>query len=611
MTSENKYIDLPLQNLTSPEFCVGFPYLKLTSNDFDLSKSELVLHDYSSKLEIISKKENLVIGENSFFQIQPKFSNGQPIRGLLGFHLALKIFEAKSNIDDNFYFDIKSNWDKSTIKAALSKRDNFASWVKIYTEDEEGDYFSENYLNTAITLLRGERLNPNATHVSKNYLTMHLYNYFNTSNQRTILELVLKDYKEANQSILSKYQALSDSAVYIFLTAFCREFDFSFTPFWDLVSQEDIFYDFNAKSDKLLFSHVAFQYIENLRINTGEYISAKLNKNQCDIDNFEFFNKQFNIYTSEDLKYEDDFTEYMLDSSRFNSQPYEDNSFVNEDSITRIEDDYYNQYATSVAQEVTLPPITFSINHTVFKPVNIVNIVTPKLSSEECWNYLNKEWGHLIRCFNEDFIQLKEQNKINQVSTILVNLKSDILSHTNDIENGYSQIQYMDSISFHTYNSVWSSFFEKTIRKKLIDYIVENSELPPPTEDELIKQKLRTELENNQYEATRPNKFKASLNSLFEAIEKIMVDAFMMLVNTSGDGEKSYITNHDVKLMSAWYFKSFIQPLMATEKRIDKLIEIAQSEVNAVLHSSQRAMSVVYEANMLTSKKYDPNEILS
>ena len=610
MTSEN-YLDIPVQSITSPEFCVGFPYLKLTSNDFELSKSEQVYFDYCEKLENIAKKENLIVGENSFFQIQPRFSNGQPIRGLLGFHLALKIIETNTNIDDNFYFDIKSNWDRATIKAALSKRDYFASWVKLFSEDEDNDYFSENYLTTSITLFRGERLNSNAFHLSPNYFTMHLYNHFNTNNQRVILECVLKEFKNANQEVLNKYNELSGSALYLFLICFCREFNFSFTPFWDLVSQENLFYDFNDNTDKILFSQISFQFIENLRVRTGEYNSNILNQTQSDIENLETFNSKYNIYSNEALTLEDEYTEYLHDSALHSSLQIEDVSFVAEESITRIEDDYYDQYTATINQEIVLPPITFSINKTAFIPINIVNIVEPKLTQDECWNYINKEWGHLIRSFKEDFIQLKEQKKINQVSTILVNLKSEILSHTDTIDNGYSQIQYIDSISFHTYNSIWSSFFEKTIRTKLIDYIVENSELPPLSEEELIKKKLRTELENNQFEAIRPNKFKASLNSLFEAIEKIMVDAFILLANTNKDGDKSYITNHDVKLMSTWYFKSFIQPIMVKEKRIDKLIEIAQAEVNTVLHSSQRAMSVVYEANLLTSKKYDPHEILA
>lgn len=612
MSSDNKFNDIPFQNITSPEFCVGYPYLKLTDTDYELAKASDVYTDFCNKLEKIIDKGNLVIGDESFFQIQPKFSNGQPIRGLLGFHLALKIFEShNNNALESFYFDTRSNWNKFEIKPRLGNKDKFASWIKAYIDDEDNDFFNENFLLTSITLLRGDRLNTNAAHVSKSFLSMHLYNHFGISNQKTILEMVLADFHEKNKSILERYSALVSSAKYLFLVIFCREFSFQFTPFWDLVSQQNLFFDFEANEDKILFTQIACQYIEQLRVITSEYNSKILNLNQCDIQNFDSFNSKFNIYTDEDLKYEDEFAEYYLETAQLESPDITGRTFVSEESFRRIEDDYYEQFTSATPQEIALPPINITINQTTAKPANIINIVSPQMSNEECWNYLNKEWGHLIRSFREDIVQLKEQNKINQVSTILVNFKNEILSHTSAIENGHSQILYMNSISFHTYNSVWSSFFEKTIRKKLIDYIVENSELPPLTEDELIKQKLRTELENNQFEAARPNKFKISLNALFEAIEKVMVDAFLMLVKKQGEGNKEFITNHDVKLMSSWYFKSYIKPLMKNEKRIDKLIDLAQAEINTVLHSPQHAMSVVYEANLLTSKKYDPNEILN
>ena len=289
-----------MDNILSEDSCAGFPYLSLKKCDYSLKNTDSAYKDYVQLIKKYGYEDKWENGKVSFFDIHPVFSNASTISGIMGLHLSLTLFDKNiAGTSQTLYFDTASNWLKFT-KISDKRIFALASWMRFDQEalygDEADEFVSEDdnqfiYTKNSIFLIKGNEL-ANIHQKPPTVFDTKLLAYYQENphllkkaiDHRSVLENEVNLYAEFISASLSNQSRLRDSALYLFMVIFCREFGINHEIFNSLNLEYGYKFDFSEDTDILQYTELALAYLDDLRIKIGEYSEIDITFTQIDVD---------------------------------------------------------------------------------------------------------------------------------------------------------------------------------------------------------------------------------------------------------------------------------------------------------------------------------------
>lgn len=276
-----KHIELA-DNILGELSCTGFPYLELDEKDLSFSDTKLSYYDFYALLKNHAYSNDWELDNLSFFNVKPVFSNGKHIPSLMGFHLALILFNSNvASSSSSLYFDTKSNWNKFT-KITDRKIYKVASWVRVDHDIDAHENNADNflYVKTSINLIKNNQLIsvdsiPDDTHKI-------IKKHFNKSESEIITDqlALFLDFIEPQ---LERKTNLTNSIKYLFILIFCWVYSFDKNTFRDCIGQDSLKFDFEDNDDIFLFSTLIFAFIDAKNVEIGLYKADEFTRKQVQI----------------------------------------------------------------------------------------------------------------------------------------------------------------------------------------------------------------------------------------------------------------------------------------------------------------------------------------
>lgn len=281
--------------LLASDSCAGFPYLSLTSADYSLLAAKDTYEDLANLIKSYSRENKWENPKTCFFDVHPVFADGRAIPGLMGLHLALMLYDQGiAGTAQTLYFDIASKWAKAAL-ITEPKVFAVASWINFNRQDiQDYEYQDEDdeenaagedqdiFIKASINLIKGSEL-LSAHAQAQTDFNSKLFEYHKTQNERKILINELEKYREFIAYDIQKTPSLERSALYLFGMIFCREFGLSYSIFISVINELNLKFDFGLSQDIITYCLRALHYIQELRVDIGEYSQQLLDYKQTDI----------------------------------------------------------------------------------------------------------------------------------------------------------------------------------------------------------------------------------------------------------------------------------------------------------------------------------------
>lgn len=274
------------------EQCTGLPYLPLMSGDYVVSLTQTTYQDLTSLLRQCSASAKWQSNHVDFFNIQPIFVNGKPIRGVLGLHLALIILSKNLAIDSTpLYFDINSVIKSKQLRLLDSRPYFVASWLAINRSSLFGEEIDtgDGYIKTAIQLFQTIELESvNLKAPTLESYSQKLKEHHSDLSEQQILDHSVQLFLEYFQDDLRRKPHLTKTSIYIYVLTFCREFALNRESFFTTLLAHDISgIDVQDDLEIINIINVCFEFMEYVHLEIGEITQDQINHEQRHIGLFD------------------------------------------------------------------------------------------------------------------------------------------------------------------------------------------------------------------------------------------------------------------------------------------------------------------------------------
>lgn len=571
-----------IDNLLSEDSCTGFPYLSLKKCDYSLKNTDAAYHDYISLIKKFGYENNWDNGKITLFDVHPVFSNAKVIPGIMGLHLSLILLDKLiAGTTQTLYFDTVSNWLKFT-KLSDKRVFALASWMRfdsdiISTDEEETNDSTDNngfiFTKTSILLIKGNEL-ANIHQNPPTDFNQKLFTYYKENpsllkkdcDARSILEKELSNYCDFIESSLHNHSRLKDSALYLFMVIFCREFGLKHEIFNSLILEYGYKFDFYEDKDILQYTDLAFAYIDDLRIRIGEYSEIDLTFTQVDTD----------------------FSQTLSSEIPLNNSQIDEKHLENIESITQL--------------------IEYRKNFSV-GGVRRFYEMKPALTLNDISNAVYEEWRNLVFCFLFKNLSQEYYNKLRSImdSHVRKEIERNKLSEYQNFDYQQAAIK---KTAFQILQSTLYDHFKINNDEcsEIAKNIFQRLKMPKLTVDQEREKNILNSKAQLEYVKSVHNDLLLKLNLLLQqSIGKIAHPSFLHELGES-------ISRIDHETLKAkiiyWYVTNYVEKYLEMSDDYLDIYAMIELDANNFATNDSINKSLLKEVRSFVRTRHDPSTIL-
>lgn len=571
---------LDINNLLSEDSCNGFPYLELKKTDYSLKNTESAYKDYINLIKKFGYANKWDNGKISFFNIHPVFSDAKLIPSLLGLHLSLVLFDKEiAGTSQTLYFDTATNWLKFT---KISDRRIYAlsTWMRFNSsdlnniEDIEDDSHGFIYTKSSIFLIKGNELESIHKKPPTDFHSK-LFSYYQKNptlltkplDHRSILESENTNFSEFIADSMSAQATLKDSANYLFMVLFCREFNFSAEVFNSLILEYSYKFDFSEDKDIIQYTDLALSYINDLLIRIGQYSEIDITYKQNEV-----------YYSSDNESLDEKKPEHLL----------EDKEDEAPTAIGKLEEFKKNFSITGITRFYEM---------------------SPALNDEDAAKQVYEEWRKLIFCFLYSDLNQEYYNKLRSTmdSYVVKEIETRKLSQFQNLDYqvkgiykaSFNILQYTLFEHFRQINDECSNH-AKNIFQKL--------KRPALTLEQEREKNIRNSRSQIDYLISIELDLLVDLNILLQqSIGKIAHPSF---INELGDNLAKVDQKTLKQKVIDWYVLNYIEKYLEMTDEYNELYAMIENDAESFAKDEAVNKSLLKEASSFIRTRYDPALIL-
>ena len=594
MFSEELQIHLDkTNNLISEDSCTGYPYLSLTKNDYNLKNTDSSYKNYLSLIKKYGYLDNWENGKISLFDIHPIFSNSKAIPGLMGLHLSLILLDKEiAGTSQTLYFDTLSNWLKFT-KISDKRSYALSSWMRFNYEslsdssspfeddefeDDETDKSPFLYVKSSIFLIKGNEL-ANVHLKAPTDFSKNLLGYYKDKphllkkeiDLRSILVKEIQEYLDFISDSLKEQPKLKESAAYLFMLIFCREFGIDGTTFLNVKVEYNYKFDFFEDEDILKYTDFTLMYIDALRITIGDYSEPNITFQQFDIN--------------------------LIKSVPESKSEDEENS---SNSSNNSEDEDFNLLTAEISESIK--------NHSV-EGVRKFYEMNTALTGDEIQKKIYEKWRSLAFRFLYQELNQESYNKLRSImdSFVMPEIKKNNL---NEFKNYDYQIIAIDMAAFNIFqNTIFEYFNLNDIHySKTAVNLFSQLDMPDLTE----AQNREKNILNSNAKINYINQLKHELCQKLDNLLQLSIGKIAHPNYQDQLGNVLSKLDHELlkQMVISWYTESYVSQYINLDPNYTSVVSMIEKDFIKFTKDEMVNQSILKEVKSFVRVKYNPRTIL-
>ena len=573
------------ENLISEDSCTGYPYLSLTKSDYNLKITESTYKNYIQLVKKYGYLDHWENGKVSLFDIHPIFSNAKVIPGLMGLHLSLMLLDKQiAGTSQTLYFDTATNWLKFT-KISDKRFYALSSWMRFNressfdeTDQDDEDHFDSNpflYVRSSIFLVKGNELADVHLKAASDFSKYIVGYYKNTPHLlksgvdlRSILVSETQQYLDFISSLIKEQPKLKESAAYLFMLIFSREFGVDAITFQKVKVEYSYKFDFSEDEDILKYTDLSLMYIDSLKISIGEYSEPNITFKQTD-----------------------------------------ETLFASDEKENRLENDPQNTYQNSEDENLkTSELIEAKKNYSVDGSKKFYEM-KPALQGDEIQKKLYDQWRNLAFRFLYKKLDQESYNKLRSIvdSFVIDEIKKNKLDQFKNYDF------QMIAISDAAFNIFQNSMFEYFNSQ---NYIYSETainifgQLTPPPLTEAQEREINILNTNSKKDYLKKTK-----HDLCQRLDDILQFSIGKIAHPNYQAQLGNdLANIDNELLKkmviSWYAESYISQYISIDPRYESVIAMIENDFSKFTKDDLINQSILKEVKNFVRVQYNPRNIL-